>query len=177
MKLKIAMVVAVITAVALAVFAQGADFSRDVIYCDNHRYYFDKEINGESAEDEEFEFEFEVFKDASFTVNTVGQDDLTLSANCDYDEKAAEKYPGAELLFFNGNGDYFYHYGRLFIPAKEGSFLYRNINRTFYDIGAVYDETEKGFFISTRNIAQYVISDKALEVEKLEEYVDPIAEK
>lgn len=176
MRLKTALAAAAIAAVTMAVWAFGASFSRDVIYCENHRYYFDKEINGETAEDEEFEFEFEVFKDAAFTVNTVGQADITLSANCDYDEQAAEKYPEAELLFFNGNGDYFYHYGTLFLPAKEGSFLYRNINRTFYDIGVVYDENEKGFLVKTRNLSQYVISDKKLEVEKLEEYVDAVDE-
>lgn len=148
--------------------AAADDFERDVIYNRQHRYYFDKAINGETAEDSAWEFEFEVFDGAAFTVDTEGQDDLTLGANCDYDDVVLERYPDAKLLFFNGNGDYFYHYGTLFLPAEPGSCLYRNINRTLYDIGAAYDEGAGGFLLRTRNLSQYVISDSALPVERLE---------
>lgn len=148
--------------------AASADFERDVIYNRQQRYYFDKEIDGQTAEDSAWEFEFEVFDGATFTVDTEGQDDLTLGANCDYDDVVLDRYPDATLLFFNGNGDYFYHYGTLFIPAEPGSCLYRNINRTLYDIGAVYDEEAGGFLLRTRSLSQYVLSDRSLPVEKLE---------
>lgn len=148
--------------------AASADFERDVIYGRQHRYYFDKEIEGETAEDSAWEFEFEVFDGATFTVDTKGQDDLTLGANCDYDDAVLDCYPDATLLFFNGNGDYFRHYGMLYLPAEPGSYLYRNINRTLYDIGVVYSEEADGFLVRTRNLSQYVISDKSLPVEKLE---------
>ncbi len=167
-------VLAAVLCAALAatacVYAAAAsdDFERDVIYNRQHRYYFDKETDGGTAEDSAWEFEFEVFDGAAFTVNTEGQDDLTLGANCDYDDAVLERYPDATLLFFNGNGDYFYHYGTLFLPAEPGSCLYRNINRTLYDIGAVYDEEAGGFLLRTRNLSRYVISDRSLPVEKLE---------
>lgn len=167
-------VLAVVLCAALAAaacvhaVAATADFERDVIYGRQHRYYFDKEIKGDTAEDDAWEFEFEVFDGATFTVDTEGQDDLTLGANCDYDDAVLERYPDATLLFFNGNGDYFHHYGTLFLPAEPGSCLYRNINRTLYDVGADYNVEAGGFLLRTRNLSQYVISDKALSVEKLE---------
>ncbi len=159
---------ALAAAVCVHATAASGDFERDVIYNRQHRYYFDKEIDGGTAEDEGWEFAFEVFKDATFTVNTLGQDDLTLGANCDYDDAILDRYPEATLLFFNGNGDYFHHYGTLLLPAEPGSFLYRNINRTLYDIGAVYNEEAGGFLLRVRNLSQYVISDRSLPAEKLE---------
>lgn len=148
--------------------AASDDFKRDIIYNRQHRYYFDKTIDGRTAEDSAWEFEFEVFDGATFTVDTEGQADLTLGANCDYDDVVLERYSEPKLLFFNGNGDYFYHYGMLFLPAEPGSCLYRNINRTLYDIGAVYDEEAGGFLLRTRHLSQYVLSDRALRVESLE---------
>lgn len=143
--------------------AETADFSRDTIYCTQHRYYFDKEINGETAEAEEWEFSFEIFDDATFTVNTVGQADLLLGANCDYDEEVGKQFPEATLLFFNGNGDYFRHYGTLFIPAKEGSYIYANVNRRLYENGAVYDSAAGGFSLRTKHLGGLVISDRKLD--------------
>ncbi len=146
----------------------ASDFDRGVIYSRQQRYYFDKEIKGETAEDSAWVFGFEVFKDATFTVDTEGQSDLTLGANCDYDDQVLDRYPDAKLLFFNGNGDYFHHYGTLFLPAEPGNCLYRNINRTLYDIGAVYDEEAGGFLLRARHLCQYVISDSVLPAESLE---------
>lgn len=157
--------------------AASEDFERDVIYNRQHRYYFDEEVNGETAEDDAWEFTFEVFDDATFTVDTVGQDDLTLGANCDYDDVVLDRYPDATLLFFNGNGDYFYHYGTLLLPAESGSFLYQNVNRTLYDIGGAYDQEAGGFVLRVRNLGQYVISDRSLPVEKLEQDSPLVAEK
>ena len=159
---------AALTVVVCVRAAAASDFERNVIYNRQHRYYFDKEIKGETAEDSAWEFEFEVFKDATFTVDTEGQTDLTLGANCDYDDVVLDRYPDAKLLFFNGNGDYFYHYGTLFLPAEPESCLYRSINRTLYDIGAVYDEEAGGFLLRTRRLCQYVISDTALPVDRVE---------
>lgn len=159
---------ALAAAACVQVAAAAADFERDVVYNRQHSYYFDKMIDGETAEDSAWEFSFEVFDGATFTVDTEGQADLTLGANCDYDDVVLERYPEAKLLFFNGNGDYFYHYGTLFLPAGPGDCLYRNINRTLYDIGAVYDGEAGGFLLRTRHLSQYVLSDRALPVERLE---------
>lgn len=121
---------AALTVVVCVRAAAASDFERDVIYNRQHRYYFDKEIKGETAEDSAWEFEFEVFKDATFTVDTEGQADLTLGANCDYDDVVLDRYPDAKLLFFNGNGDYFYHYGTLFLPAgPEAAFTAASTGR------------------------------------------------
>lgn len=168
--------VSILAVTCIHAAASFADFERDVIYCRQNRYYFDKEIEGKTAEDSDWEFTFEVFSDATFTVDTEGQDDLTLGANCDYDDVLLDRYPEASLLFFNGNGDYFHHYGDLFLPAEEGSYIYRNIDRTLYDIGAVYNEEEGGFLLHTRNLSQYVISDRNLEAEKIEEDSPLLAE-
>ncbi|GEM_PF-5284529 len=159
---------ALAAAACVQAVAAADNFERNVIYNRQQRYYFDKEIKGETAEDSAWEFEFEVFDGATFTVDTEGQADLTLGANCNYDDAVLERYPEAKLLFFNGNGDYFYHYGTLFLPAEPSSCLYRNINRTLYDIGAVYDDEAGGFLLRTRHLSQYVLSDRALPVERLE---------
>ena len=159
---------ALTTAACVQAAAAAEDFERDVIYNRQHRYYFDKAIDGETAEDGAWEFTFEVFDGAAFTVDTEGQADLTLGANCDYDDAVLDRYPEAKLLFFNGNGDCFYHYGTLFLPAEPGACLYRNSNRTLYDIGAVYDGAAGGFLLRTRRLSQYVLSDRALPAERLE---------
>ncbi len=167
MKKAVAAVVAATTAAAFCVFAAADEFSRDMIYCEQHRYCFDKEIDGETAEDSEWEFEFQVFKDATFTVNTINQCDLLLGANCDYDEQAAEPYKDAALLFFNGNGDCFHHYGTLFLPAEKGSYIYNCVNRVIYDSQIPYDEQAGGFLIRTRHLVGYVISDRKLDAPQI----------
>lgn len=175
MKKAAAILLSAAAAATMCVSAAADDFSRDMIYCSQHRYYFDKEINGETAEDTEWEFEFEVFKDATFTVDTTGQADLTLGANCDYDEEAAKPYEGAKLLFFNGNGDYFHHYGTLFLPAEKGSHIYNCVNRVIYDSGIQYNEQEGGFVIRTRHLGGYVISDRELNAPKISTESDLIS--
>lgn len=167
MKKNAAAVFAAATVAVMCVCTSAAGFSRDVIYCEPHRYYFDKEIDGETAEDKEWEFEFQVFKDATFTVNTVDQCDLLLAANCDFDEQAAEPYKDANLLFFNGNGDYFHHYGTLFLPAEKGSYIYNCVNRVIYDSDIEYNEQAGGFLIRTRHLGGYVISDRKLDAPQI----------
>lgn len=127
-------------------------------------FEFDDSKADKLDEDEEFEFEFSEFEDNTFTVNTVGQGKLVISADADYDEEIGAKYPQANLDFFNGNGASFNKTGELFLKADEGSFLYVVRDGVLSAVKAEYDEYDEGFYVKTRTIGKYVISDVELDV-------------
>jgi hypothetical protein len=55
--------------------------------------------------------------------------------------------------------------GELFLPADEGTFLYvLNSDGTLSAANAEYDSYEEGFFIKTRTLGSYVISDIELDI-------------
>lgn len=133
--------------------------SVSTIYDDPYIYEFDDE------DDEEFEFDFDAMPDAYFTVNITGQGDLVLQMDTDFNSDVAAEYPAANLDFFNGNGASFNRTGELFIPAEDGSYLYRlNSDGTLSNANAEYDGYEEGFLIKTRTLGTYVISDEELDL-------------
>lgn len=137
--------------------------SRDihVIYDSKYLYDFD---GTEGAQDEEFELTFDEIEDAYFTVNTIGQGDLVLAADGDYNSDIASKYPNADLDFFNGNGASFNKIGSMFLPAAADSYLYEVLkDGTLATIpSATYDEYEEGFTFKTRTLGTYIVSDEKL---------------
>lgn len=132
-----------------------------VIYDTKYLYDFD---GTPGAQDEEFEFTFDDIEDAYFTVNTIGQGDLILAADGDYNTDITSKHPTADIDFFNGNGASFNKVGTLFIPADADSFLYevRSNGALFTVPGAEYDEYDEGFLFKTRTLGTYIVSDEQL---------------
>lgn len=163
-------------AVCLAAFCgvqtAAEQIDRSIIALRQNRFYFDKEVEGETAEDEAWEFTFQMFPDATFTVDTRGQADLTLGVDDYPDDLLEAAYPQARLIFFNGDCERFQKHGLLFLPAEPGSALYRNINRTLYDISAEYNEQDGGFWLRTKSINRYVIADAPLpDVQSIESFL------
>lgn len=115
--------------------------------------------------DSEEEFTFECDDDSYFTVNTVGQSKLLLSATTDFDSKIADLYPDANLNFFYGNGATFNKTGILTLAADEGSFLYQlKDDGTMVRLNAEYDEYDEAFIIKTKTLGKYIVSDTALTI-------------
>ena len=114
--------------------------------------------------DSEEEFTFECDDDSFFTVNTVGQSKLLLSATTDFDSKIADLYPDANLNFFYGNGATFNKTGVLTLAAEEGSYLYQLKDGAMVRVNAEYDEYDEAFIIKTKTLGQYIISDTALKI-------------
>ncbi|HWP51916.1 MAG TPA: hypothetical protein VN626_09515 [Clostridia bacterium] len=115
--------------------------------------------------DSEEEFTFECDDDSYFTVNTVGQSKLLISATTDFDSKIADLYPTANLNFFYGNGATFNKTGVLTLAADEGSYLYQvKDDGTMVRLNAEYDEYDEAFLIKTKTLGKYVVSDTALTI-------------
>ena len=116
--------------------------------------------------DDEVDIEFE--DGAIFTVDVSGQSKLLLYFDTKYNSKVANKYPLAELNFWNGNGAKFNRVGEMFIPIDEdyAQFLYMlNADGTLSEVpGAEYDEYDEGFYFNTRVLGTYVISDMELDI-------------
>lgn len=115
--------------------------------------------------DSEEEFTFECDDNSFFTVNTVGQSKLLLSASSDFDAKIADLYPNADLNFFYGNGGTFNKTGVLTLAADEGSYLYQlKDDGTMVRLNAEYDKYDEAFIIKTKTLGKYIISDTALKI-------------
>lgn len=115
--------------------------------------------------DSEEEFTFESDKDSYFTVNTVGQSKLLISASTDFDSKIADLYPDANLNFFYGNGATFNKTGVLTLAADEGTFLYQlKDDGTMVRLNAEYDKYDEAFIIKTKTLGKYIVSDTALTI-------------
>ena len=135
---------------------------RDTIGEKFRTYQFRKTINGEKAEEKDWEFSFDCMPGATFTITTIGQPDIVLGANCDADPYFLRQDLDANLTFFSGSGQKFLRTGTLYIPADEGDFLYLNYHGILADIGVRYDPDVCGFEFRTQSIDQYVISDRPL---------------
>ncbi len=115
--------------------------------------------------DDEETFDFEADSYSYFVVNTNNQKKLVLGMNTDYDDNIADKYPSANLDFFNGNGASFNRTGYLYLYADRGSYVYSvESNNTLKKINASYDSYDDAFVIRTRTLGRYVISDIKLNV-------------
>jgi len=113
----------------------------------------------------ECEFTFEDWEDATFTVQVNDQDPLILKVTDDFSEDVAINYDLCNLDFFNGNGASFNHRGTLFLPSEYGRFVYERNGTTLKPVpNVVYDEKDEGFYIKTRTLGNYVISDRDIDI-------------
>lgn len=116
-------------------------------------------------EDDEETFDFEADSHSYFVVNTNSQKKIVLGMDTDYDDSIADKYPKANLDFFNGNGATFNRVGYLYLYADRGSYVYAiENNNTLKKINASYDSYDDAFVIRTRTLGRYVVSDIKLNV-------------
>ena len=110
-------------------------------------------------------FDFEADANSYFVVNTNNQKKIVLGMNTDYDDDISDKYPNANLDFFNGNGATFNKLGYLHLYAERSSYVYEvESNNTLKKVNASYDSYDDAFVIRTRTLGRYVISDMKLKV-------------
>lgn len=121
-------------------------------------------------EDSEETFDFEADDDSYFVVNTNGQKKLVLGMNNDYDDDIADKYPEAELYFFNGNGGHFNRIGYLYLYAGDNyNYVYSIDDKDRLESVKVTHDDDF-LVVRTRTLGRYVLSDVKLNVaESVEE--------
>jgi len=118
-----------------------------------------------ASEPYETEFTFEDWEDATFTVQVNDQDPMLIKVTNDFNETVAGAYDLCNLDFFNGNGATFNHRGELFLPSEYGRYIYERKGTDLTPVpGAVYDEQDEGFYIQTKKLGNYVISDRDIDV-------------
>ncbi|MFV0497865.1 MAG: hypothetical protein ACK5L0_06855 [Candidatus Fimivivens sp.] len=114
-------------------------------------------------DDETFDFEADSY--SYFVLNTNNQRKIVLGMDTDYDDDIADKYPNANLDFFNGNGATFNKVGYLYLSADRNSYVYQvKDDNTLKKLNASYDSYDDAFVIRTRTLERYVISDMKLKV-------------
>lgn len=131
--------------------------SEDTTIIDEYRIMF---TNGSSGGEETIYFS--KAPDNYFDVDTRGQGDLLVKADTKYNYDIAEKYPTANLDFFNCYDVTFNRVGELTIAAEKGSYLYQVKGDSLTPVKFVYDEYEGAFKVKTRTLGNYVISDRKL---------------
>ncbi len=120
---------------------------------------------GDGDEEQEIELYAEAGK---FVVNTIGQGKLVIKTTVDYNKGIENVAPDVNYTYFNGNNATFNRLGDLYLNAKEDEFLYKvNSDGTLTKVDAKYDSDEEAFVVRTRVIGSYVISEKELDVEKV----------
>lgn len=115
-------------------------------------------------EDDEETFDFEADSYSYFIVNTNNQKDIVLGMDTDYDDNIADKYPNANIDFFNGNGARFNKLGYLYLYSEDSSNYVYSIedDGSLKAVNADYDNYDECFIIRTRTLGRYIISDRKL---------------
>lgn len=90
--------------------------------------------------------------------------DVIASMNTDAITSILNKYPNADLQFFNGNGASFpVNNGKLTFHADSGDHLYEvGSNNTLTDRSSTWSSSKNAFVVSTTTLGKYIISDTKL---------------
>ena len=112
--------------------------------------------------DEEQDFTTKEADDVTFTVDTTHQTDIVLSFNSDAIDEVEDNYPAANLDFYVFNGATFKKTGELFIPADEGTYFYEIVDDKAVEVDAEYDDYDEGYYLKTKTLGVYVVSDVKL---------------
>ena len=105
-----------------------------------------------------------------FTVDARNQDDLFLKIDNDVDTTLVNKYDDANLDFVNfaGSNKTFNKTGTAYVPYsvdKGTPHIYVNNSGVLTEIKDCYDKDEEAFIFKTKTLGDWVISDKALDVD------------
>lgn len=89
--------------------------------------------------------------------------DVVAAMNTDVDNSLLNKYPNADIRFFNGNGANFpVSNGKLTINADSGDYLYEVSGSTLTDRSSTWVSSKNAFVINTTKIGKYIVSDTKL---------------
>lgn|GEM_PF-1020231 len=112
-------------------------------------------------------FDFEADDDSYFVVNTNNQKKIVLGMDTDYDEDIGERFPEADLYFFNGNGARFNRIGYLYLYTGDDDYRYAysvDEDGNMEKVNSTYDGHDECIVIRTRELGRYVISNMKLNV-------------
>lgn len=90
--------------------------------------------------------------------------DIVASMNTKVNNSLLNKYPNADIYFFNGNGANFpVTNGRLTINANSGDYCYKvDSDGKLIDMSSSWSSSKNAFVIKTTVIGKYIISDTKL---------------
>ena len=119
--------------------------------------------------DDEVDFEFGTYNggknEGVFTVDVSGQGKLLVNFNTKANEAIDAANPAAITKYVNFNGVTFNRSGTLFLESPEGAFeyIYAVVDGKLFEIPtAEYDDYDEGFYVKTRTLGAYVLSDVEL---------------
>ena len=103
---------------------------------------------------------------ALYTVDATGQGKLNVGFSTKYNSEVAAKYPDANIDFISFTASpIFNRTGDLYIYADEDSYIYEVTADGLKEISkAEYDETYEAWYLKTRKLSSYAISDIELDV-------------
>ena len=89
--------------------------------------------------------------------------DIVAAMDTEVNNSLINKYPNADIMFFNGNGANFpVTKGRLTIYADDDYYCYEVDGSKLIDRTNTYSKSEGGFYITTTKLGKYIISDTKL---------------
>ena len=89
--------------------------------------------------------------------------DVVAAMDTDVDNSLLNKYPNADIRFFNGNGANFpVSNGKMTINADSGDYLYEVSGSTLTDRSSTWVSSKNAFVINTTKIGKYIVSDTKL---------------
>lgn len=99
----------------------------------------------------------------NFTGTTRKDFDVVAAMDTDVDNSLLNKYPNADIRFFNGNGANFpVSNGKMTINADSGDYLYEVSGSTLTDRSSTWVSSKNAFVINTTKIGKYIVSDTKL---------------
>jgi hypothetical protein len=119
--------------------------------------------NGFVAEKDHI-FTFADDDDSYFEVSTTNQKDIVLAFDTDWDDELGDeildKYPDADLDFYNGNYAKFSKTGTLYLAnSNDDAYVYEiSSSGKLTRVDAEYDDYEEAYVITTNTLGRYVIS-------------------
>ncbi len=102
---------------------------------------------------------------SSGTFTGIARKDFDIIAAMDtkVDSSLLNKYPNADMEFFNGNGANFpVTSGKLTFYADSGDYLYEVSGSTLTDRSNTYSSSKNAFVVNTTTIGKYILSDTKL---------------
>ena len=152
-------------------YASGSGVPETPVYVDDFTIAYE-EADDEFDEDPKM-FSFEKDDDVDIdlpgsagTFTGVARRDFDVVAAMDTDPITSllNKYPSADLQFFNGSGASFpVSSGKLTFEADNGDYLYEvGANNTLTDRSNTWSSSKKAFVVPTTVIGKYIISDTKL---------------
>ncbi len=114
--------------------------------------------------DKDDDVEIDLPDNAGTFTGTARRDfEIIAAMNTKVDNSLLNKYPNADIRFFNGNGANFpVSSGKLTFHADSGDYLYEVSGSTLTDRSSTWSSSKNAFVVNTTTIGKYIVSDTKL---------------